>query len=103
MAIFPGRVINAELPKLPRPEIGKIMASKLFGKQNIFHPALEEPKKVEHILTTMSMIQEHVSRNRLRVNTFFKVLLESCYQTLIAYRNNNYFSTLIYLTLEEFR
>ncbi|KAH1021753.1 uncharacterized protein LOC109541236 isoform X1 [Dendroctonus ponderosae] len=72
MAIFPGRVINAELPKLPRPEIGKIMASKLFGKQNIFHPALEDPKKVEHILTTMSMIQEHVSRNRLRVNTFFK-------------------------------
>lgn len=73
MAIFPGRVINAELPKLPRPEIGKIMASKLFGKQNIFHPALEDSKKMEHILTTMSMIQEHVMRNRLRVEVFFKV------------------------------
>ncbi|XP_050306314.1 uncharacterized protein LOC126743325 [Anthonomus grandis grandis] len=72
MAIFPGRVINAELPKLPRPEIGKIMAAKLFGKQTIFHPALEDPKKIEHILTTVSMIQEHVLRNRLRVETFFK-------------------------------
>ncbi|KAL1506511.1 hypothetical protein ABEB36_005862 [Hypothenemus hampei] len=72
MAIFPGRVINAELPKLPRPEIGKTMASKLFGKQTIFHPSLKDPKKIEHILTTMAMIQEHVFRNRLRVNTFFK-------------------------------
>ncbi|CAG9765528.1 unnamed protein product [Ceutorhynchus assimilis] len=72
MAIFPGRVINAELPKLPRPEIGKIMASRIFGIQNIFHPALEDPKKIEHILTTISMIQEHVLRNRLRVSTFFK-------------------------------
>lgn len=73
MAIFPGRVINAELPKLPRPEIGKIMAAKLFGKQTIFHPALEESKKMEHILNTMAMIQDHVARNRLRVNIFFKV------------------------------
>ncbi|XP_076267066.1 uncharacterized protein LOC143200510 isoform X1 [Rhynchophorus ferrugineus] len=72
MSLFPGRVIDAELPKLPRPEIGNISAARLFGKQSIFHPALQDPKKIEHILTTISMIQEHVLRNRLRVNTFFK-------------------------------
>ncbi|CAH1971347.1 unnamed protein product [Acanthoscelides obtectus] len=67
MSIFPGRILNAELPKLPRPEIGKISGAKLFGKQNIFHPALNDPKKMEHLLTIMSLIQDHVSRNRLRV------------------------------------
>ncbi|XP_074039133.1 uncharacterized protein [Leptinotarsa decemlineata] len=72
MSLFPGRVINAELPKLPRPEIGKISASQLFGKQTIFHPALNEPKKIEHILTIMSMFQSHVLNNRLRVCEFFK-------------------------------
>ncbi|XP_060524821.1 uncharacterized protein LOC132701132 isoform X3 [Cylas formicarius] len=72
MALFPGRVIDAELPKLPRPEIGNVSAARLFGKQSIFHPALNDPKTVEHILTTIAMIQEHVLRNRLRVNEFFK-------------------------------
>ncbi|CAH1971344.1 unnamed protein product [Acanthoscelides obtectus] len=72
MSIFPGRILNAELPKLPRPEIGKISGAKLFGKQNIFHPALNDPKKMEHLLTIMSLIQDHVSRNRLRVCEFFK-------------------------------
>ncbi|XP_056643883.1 uncharacterized protein LOC130449862 [Diorhabda sublineata] len=72
MSLFPGRVINAELPKLPRPEIGKIMAARIFGKQNIFHPVLNDPKKIEHILTTMSNLQDHVLKNRLRVCEFFK-------------------------------
>lgn len=71
-SIFPGRVINAELPKLPRPELGKIMASRLFGKQNIFHPALKETKQVEHILSTLSMIQAHVLKNQMRVCEFFR-------------------------------
>ncbi|KAG5882903.1 hypothetical protein JTB14_020171 [Gonioctena quinquepunctata] len=71
MSLFPGRVINAELPKLPRPEIGKISASQLFGKQNIFHPALNDPKKVEHIFTIISIVQDHVMKNRLRVCEFF--------------------------------
>ncbi|CAH1119695.1 unnamed protein product [Phaedon cochleariae] len=72
MILFPGRVLNAELPKLPRPEIGKITAAQLFGKQSIFHPALNDPKKIEHILTTVSMIQAHVLKNRLRICDFFK-------------------------------
>ncbi|KAJ8961552.1 hypothetical protein NQ318_014804 [Aromia moschata] len=72
MSLFPGRILNAELPKLPRPEIGKILASHLFGKQNIFHPALKEPNKLEPVLTTLSLIRDHVYKNRLRVCQFFK-------------------------------
>ncbi|XP_045460656.1 uncharacterized protein LOC123671052 [Harmonia axyridis] len=69
---FPGRVIDAELPKLPRPEIGKILASSLFGKKNVFHPALKEKYQNEDLITIMSRIQQHVLKNRLRVNEFFK-------------------------------
>ncbi|CAG9864019.1 unnamed protein product [Phyllotreta striolata] len=72
MDLFPGKVITTELPKLPRPEIGKIMAAQLFGKQNVFHPALKEPKNIEHILTTISNLQDHVLKNRLRVAEFFR-------------------------------
>ncbi|KAJ8950488.1 hypothetical protein NQ314_007875 [Rhamnusium bicolor] len=72
MSIFPGRVLNAELPKLPRPEIGKIMASQIFGKQTIFHPALNQSKQFESLLRTISMIQDHVLKNRLRVYEFFR-------------------------------
>lgn len=73
VAQFPGRVIDAELPKLPRPEIGKILASSLFGKKNVFHPALKEKYQNEDLITIMSRIQQHVLKNRLRVNEFFRV------------------------------
>ncbi|XP_044761685.1 uncharacterized protein LOC123318965 isoform X2 [Coccinella septempunctata] len=72
VAQFPGRVIDAELPKLPRPEIGKILASSLFGKKNVFHPALKEKYQNEDLITIMSRIQQHVLKNRLRVNEFFR-------------------------------
>ncbi|KAL3279480.1 hypothetical protein HHI36_016990 [Cryptolaemus montrouzieri] len=73
VAQFPGRVIDAELPKLPRPEIGKILASSLFGKKNVFHPALKEKYQNEDLITIMSRIQQHVLKNRLRVNEFFRM------------------------------
>lgn len=73
LAQFPGRVINAELPKLPRPEIGKILASSIFGKQTIFHPALNPPKQQETTLQIVKRVQRHVLENRLRVREFFKV------------------------------
>lgn len=69
---FTARVIDGELPKLVRPEIGKILASELFGKQNIFHPALKDPKEARSVLTTLTMIQDHVLKNRIRVCEFFK-------------------------------
>ncbi|CAG9816180.1 unnamed protein product [Phaedon cochleariae] len=72
MILFPGRVPYAELPKLPRPEIGNKMAGQLFGKESTFNPALIDPKKIEHILTTVSMIRDHVQRNRLEICRFFE-------------------------------
>ncbi|RZC35018.1 uncharacterized protein BDFB_001668, partial [Asbolus verrucosus] len=66
LSLFPGRIINAELPKLPRPEIGKLLASSIFGKQSIFHSSLNEPKQMQDLITTMKRIQRHVLENRLR-------------------------------------
>ncbi|KAB0801730.1 hypothetical protein PPYR_03916 [Photinus pyralis] len=71
-AQFPGRLIDAELPKLPRPEIGKILAASIFGKQTTFHPALEIPKQSQDLITIMRTIQKHIISNRLRVNEFFR-------------------------------
>ncbi|KAJ3666453.1 hypothetical protein Zmor_001895 [Zophobas morio] len=72
LSLFPGRIINAELPKLPRPEMGKLLASSIFGKQSIFHSSLTEPKQTQDLLTTIKRIQRHVLENRLRVEEFFK-------------------------------
>ncbi|XP_018321327.1 uncharacterized protein LOC108734325 [Agrilus planipennis] len=69
---FPGRVISAELPKLPRPEIGKILAASIFGKQSIFHPALEPPKEQRDLMTLMTRIQRHILENRIRLSEFFE-------------------------------
>ncbi|GLV45240.1 chaoptin [Carabus blaptoides fortunei] len=72
MDIFPGRIINAELPKLPRPEIGNILLASVIGKQDNFHPAIKVPCGQEDLLTIVRRIQRHVLENRLRVNEFFK-------------------------------
>ncbi|XP_017773462.1 PREDICTED: uncharacterized protein LOC108560438 [Nicrophorus vespilloides] len=72
MSQFPGRVINAELPKLPRPEIGKIMAASVFGKQSIFHPALNAPSQRQSLLEIIRRIQRHVLENRIRISDFFE-------------------------------
>lgn len=74
LSLFPGRILNAELPKLPRPEIGKILASSIFGKHTTFHPSLNEPRKMEELITIIRRIQRHVLENRLRVCIFFKVI-----------------------------
>ncbi|KAI4498944.1 hypothetical protein M0802_006119 [Mischocyttarus mexicanus] len=47
---FPGRVITAELPKLPRPEIGRVDLNRVFGKQMVFHPVTKLQK--EHMSLT---------------------------------------------------
>ncbi|KAJ4434769.1 hypothetical protein ANN_23340 [Periplaneta americana] len=70
---WPGRAISAELPKLPRPEIGKIRAASIFGLQSIFHPALEPPVQCEDLERLIRRIQQHIYYNRIRTTEFFKV------------------------------
>ena len=74
---FPGRIITAELPKLPRPEIGKIMPSKVFGKQSTFHPVLEERKKIRPLREVIQRLQRHVFERRIRIHGFFKVSIST--------------------------
>lgn len=73
MDIFPGRVINAELPKLPRPEIGNILLASVLGKQDNFHPAITMTSPPEDLRTVIKRIQRYVLDNGVRVNEFFKV------------------------------
>lgn len=72
---FPGRIITAELPKLPRPEIGRVIPSKVFGKQAVFHPVMEEQKTVMPLMEIIQRIQRHILENRIRVSEFFKVII----------------------------
>lgn len=72
MDIFPGRVINAELPKLPRPEIGNILLASVLGKQDNFHPAITMTSPPEDLRIVIKRIQRYVLDNGVRVNEFFK-------------------------------
>ncbi|XP_074114898.1 uncharacterized protein LOC141537673 [Cotesia typhae] len=69
---FPGRIITAELPKFPRPEIGVKNQHEIFGKQSIFHPAFEKQKQSMSVQETMMRIQKKVLERRLRVHEFFQ-------------------------------
>lgn len=74
LSLFPGRVLNAELPKLVRPEIGVIQPSSVFGAQSIFHPILSGPPEREDLMTVIRRIQRHILENRIRISEFFRVL-----------------------------
>ncbi|XP_036148032.1 uncharacterized protein LOC105829378 isoform X2 [Monomorium pharaonis] len=69
---FPGRIITAELPKVPRPEIGKITPSQVFGKQTVFHPVTEPTRKTMPTPEVVKRIQRHILERRIRVHEFFK-------------------------------
>lgn len=65
----------AELPKLPRPEIGKFIPSKVFGKQAVFHPVMKERRSTMPLIEVIQRIQRHIFENRLRISEFFKVII----------------------------
>ncbi|KZC06769.1 hypothetical protein WN55_07542 [Dufourea novaeangliae] len=69
---FPGRIITAELPKLPRPEIGKLIPSKVFGKQIVFHPVMKETKDTMPLMEVIQRVQRHIFENRIRISEFYK-------------------------------
>ncbi|XP_053995712.1 uncharacterized protein LOC128885623 [Hylaeus anthracinus] len=69
---FPGRIITAELPKYPRPEVGKIQPSKVFGKQAVFHPVMEESKDLMPLKEIIQRIQRHILETRMRISEYYK-------------------------------
>jgi hypothetical protein len=85
---FPGQLITVELPKLPRPEIGKVSPSEVFGKQVVFHPVTESPKDSMPISEIIKRIQRHILEQRIRIHDFFKVdsiyLQSSCCKIIIV-------------------
>lgn len=71
---FPGRIITAELSKLPRPEIGKVTPSQVFGKQTVFHPVMERTRETMSMPEVVKRIQRHILEHRIRIHEFFKVV-----------------------------
>ncbi|XP_012253830.2 uncharacterized protein LOC105684778 [Athalia rosae] len=69
---FPGRIITAELPKLPRPEIGRVLPGEVFGRQSVFHPVMEKRKELMPLIEVLQRIQRHVLEHRIRINEFFR-------------------------------
>lgn len=65
--------ITAELPKLPRPEIGKLTSSEVFGKQTVFHPVIERTRETMSMPEVVKRIQRHILEHRIRIHEFFKV------------------------------
>lgn len=73
IARFPTRAIGAELPRLPRPEVGNIALDTVFGPQAIFHPVSKSPSDREALHQVLRRIQQYVYRHRIRVSEFFQV------------------------------
>ncbi|EGI71118.1 hypothetical protein G5I_00054 [Acromyrmex echinatior] len=69
---LPGQIITVDLPKLPRPEIGKIMPSQVFHKQTVFHPVMEQTKEAMLVQEVIKRIQRHILEHRIRIHEFFK-------------------------------
>nr|XP_012223237.1 PREDICTED: uncharacterized protein LOC105672711 isoform X1 [Linepithema humile] len=69
---YPGRIITAKLPKLPRPEIGKVIPSQVLGRQTVFHPVMEPTKETMSTPEVIKRIQRHILEHRIRIHDFFK-------------------------------
>ncbi|XP_031786123.1 uncharacterized protein LOC100170120 isoform X1 [Nasonia vitripennis] len=69
---FPGRIIEVKLPKLSRPEIGKIKTACVFPKQLHFLPLDPNSKRIRDIQEIMLRLQEHALKNRIRVAQYFQ-------------------------------
>jgi len=74
---FPGRLLDAELPKLPRPEIGVISIADVFGKETSFHPVLK-PKKAQKDV-----------KNVIFVNFLYICFIEKYIFTVLDYITNS--------------
>ncbi|XP_023247489.1 uncharacterized protein LOC106644480 [Copidosoma floridanum] len=69
---FPGRIISVKLPKLPRPEVGKIRTACVFPQQLHFLPIDRSSKRLRSIHEVMLRIQDHVYKNHIRVAMYFQ-------------------------------
>lgn len=67
MPQFAGRVLNAELPKLPRPELARVCYPNY-----VHHPALTAPTPDDDLERVIQRIQAYVSEEGVRVSANFR-------------------------------
>lgn len=80
--------MTAELPKLPRPEVGTVPTDAVFGVQKIFHPVLNKPRDPESLQRVIQRIQRYAYTEGVRIGQFFRVL--SCNEFLLKNMTNFY-------------
>lgn len=70
--LFPNKLINAELPKNYRPEIGRINIDDVLEIPPIaFHTIVNQQRQTENLMTTMRRVQRHIFSNGIRCSQFF--------------------------------
>ncbi|KAG4066440.1 hypothetical protein HA402_007076 [Bradysia odoriphaga] len=69
---FPGKVITANLPKLPRPEIDNVCISDVFGNAPSSHPVFTKTRDNMIFDELIQRVKRHVLENSLRVKDFFE-------------------------------
>lgn len=74
MENFPGKLIDAELPKLPRPEVGTVNIGEVYGKQSSNHPVLKKNRPTMANQKLVQRIMKFVHDNQLRVQDYFQVI-----------------------------
>lgn len=52
------------------------MPSKVFEKQVVFHPVMEEQRSTMPLMEVIQRVQRHILENRIRISEFFKVILK---------------------------
>ncbi|XP_026476196.1 uncharacterized protein LOC113381611 [Ctenocephalides felis] len=70
--LFPMKLINAELPKTQRPEIGRVRVDDVLEIPPVaFHTIVNQPRQTEDLMTIMRRVQRHVFSNSIRCSHFF--------------------------------
>uniref|UniRef100_A0A336LCA6 CSON008072 protein n=1 Tax=Culicoides sonorensis TaxID=179676 RepID=A0A336LCA6_CULSO len=74
---FPGKLIDVQLPKLARPEIGNVNIGKVLDRVTTLHPVVtskfsEGNRKRMEVDEILLRIQRHVFENQVRVKEFFE-------------------------------
>jgi hypothetical protein len=70
---FPGKIIVADIEKLPRPEVGKVDIAETFGTSRACHPCVGQNKKRDiKFIELMLRIKKHILDNAIRTREFFE-------------------------------
>lgn len=69
---YPGYLIDVDLPKLIRPEIGTVNFYETMNRETSFHPVLKEPRALMNGREVMNRIKRHLLEHPVKLEQFFE-------------------------------